>query len=1123
MRARFPLLAWLLAPLLALILALLGLTAGCSGGPPAGGGAPAGQKAAQAGTCPAAPPGPHTAPGTFVVQDGHTNDVQAIALNASGSMLASAGADAAVRVWDASAGLMLRRIPTAGVWVGIALGVSLSASGDIAAFKAHDGTGVTISLVDLARGGAPRTVSPDGWFQLSPDGRTLAVGLNGLRRIDTRTGETTGEIDVRPVRAVAFDRDGRRLAAAFDGEIALVDTASWTITRRWPHPDHVRMTDNATWLGFAGDDLLLRTVVGAVYVMGLRDDRPARRIPGAFADVAIAGERLFAIDQQTRKLCTIERASGAVATIENDSAPRLRFLTASADGSTLALVSLDVEAGYPIHVWDARTLRPLRTVRGFHAGVSRITIRPDGEQLTTGAVQGDLARWSLTSGELLGLTAAEERSKIVGLSYGGADASVVATSAGTYWVRVRDAARFKILRQWDAHGQQPLSHAGFLPGSFDLITTARDGSVKRWDLAPAPSPARKRPFFRFDEVGKPAGRDLAKVSFPIEQAALSPDATALVIAGDKGQLAVLGTQDGSVRWEIAAPTVVPRRWVAFSPDAGSVLDATFENLPNAEGQLRATPVLRVFDARAGALQRTLRLGTAGPIATRGSTVAIGGRRPQLLVWPEARSFASVDADQEITAVAAHPTRDLFLMGGEGGVTRVVAASTGRVLVLLQSTAEGEFVSATPEGAYLASLDGARSIAWTFAAPFEAFSFEQFAARFNRPEIVASRLAGEAAAAPVPVRRPPRVTLDASIPAETDAPRILVKARVESPHRVDRVRVFVNGRAATERMVCAATADVAIDVPLRSGRNRITVIAYDAEGFASNPAARDVTVKAPAGQPALWAVSLGISRYPNMAKDDQLDFADDDARAIAASLAGQAGPGRAFATLHATTLTDSLVTVESVEKAIAGLAEMAPDDLAVLFFAGHGARLPDGQMVFLTSKGALTGEGARRHGVGWSRIQASLARARGRVMLLLDACHSGHITTELVAPNEALAAELAAENRTGVLVLAASRGSQLSYEVEAQGYAGGVRGQALAWDGQPARVPPLAGGHGLFTSAVLEAFGGGAPDRDRSGAIELGEFIGYVTERVRAASNGQQTPWVARREMFGDFTVAPAKP
>ena len=42
------------------------------------------------------------------------------------------------------------------------------------------------------------------------------------------------------------------------------------------------------------------------------------------------------------------------------------------------------------------------------------------------------------------------------------------------------------------------------------------------------------------------------------------------------------------------------------------------------------------------------------------------------------------------------------------------------------------------------------------------------------------------------------------------------------------------------------------------------------------------------------------------------------------------------------------------------------------------------------------------------------------------------------------------------------------------------------------------------------------------AIELSELIDYVTERVTDAANGAQTPWVARREIFGDFALAPAR-
>ena len=59
----------------------------------------------------------------------------------------------------------------------------------------------------------------------------------------------------------------------------------------------------------------------------------------------------------------------------------------------------------------------------------------------------------------------------------------------------------------------------------------------------------------------------------------------------------------------------------------------------------------------------------------------------------------------------------------------------------------------------------------------------------------------------------------------------------------------------------------------------------AAGFAGTPAQRDVVstdVKGP--RPALWAVSVGVSRYPRLSPAQQLDFATADARSITAALA-----------------------------------------------------------------------------------------------------------------------------------------------------------------------------------------------------------------------------------------------
>ena len=64
------------------------------------------------------------------------------------------------------------------------------------------------------------------------------------------------------------------------------------------------------------------------------------------------------------------------------------------------------------------------------------------------------------------------------------------------------------------------------------------------------------------------------------------------------------------------------------------------------------------------------------------------------------------------------------------------------------------MAATPNGAYRASLDGARSIAWTFPEPLEGFSFERFASRFERPDLVERSLAGEETTSEASLARPP---------------------------------------------------------------------------------------------------------------------------------------------------------------------------------------------------------------------------------------------------------------------------------------------------------------------------------------------------------------------------------
>lgn len=426
--------------------------------------------------------------------------------------------------------------------------------------------------------------------------------------------------------------------------------------------------------------------------------------------------------------------------------------------------------------------------------------------------------------------------------------------------------------------------------------------------------------------------------------------------------------------------------------------------------------------------------------------------------------------------------------------------------------DDEWAITTPGGAFAGTAEVASRIGWVFGEPLEYFGFEQFAQTFRRADLVARRLRGDLgadlSAAP---RRPPVVTvvsepprtLGAPRPARPPrslpggAPRARLRVRASSvAGRVDAIWLFREGRPLEARALCAAEGEVSFDVPLLPGLNRLSVVAIDDTHFASNPATVEVLGPTGAAPPTLWVVAVGVSRYPQLAEAQQLRAADQDARALAETFAARAGAGQSYARAQVTLLSNEQVTFASVRSALDTLAAMRPDDLAVVFFAGHGIKLSAASdMLFLTSPTALTTESIETNGVRWGEIAMRLTKARGRVVVLIDACHAGHLSQELVVQNGALAGALVREGRAGLVVYAASKGRQESLE---------------------------EGDHGIFTRALLDSLDAPETDRDGDGAVQLSELLDATSLRVERATEGQQTPWVVRRELFGDFQIAPAR-
>jgi hypothetical protein len=169
---------------------------------------------------------------------GHTGQVLSVAFSPDGSLVASAGLDATVRLWRTATGTEIRTL------------TRHASSAPSVAFFPHpvafspDGTmiassdGSSVVLWDVASGTRLRTLSAPagltGRPAFSPDGTLLACAGadNRVHLWDPASGtplSRSPDHGYQFVRDAAFSPDGRQLASGGDlGMVRLWDTATWS-------------------------------------------------------------------------------------------------------------------------------------------------------------------------------------------------------------------------------------------------------------------------------------------------------------------------------------------------------------------------------------------------------------------------------------------------------------------------------------------------------------------------------------------------------------------------------------------------------------------------------------------------------------------------------------------------------------------------------------------------------------------------------------------------------------------------------------------------------------------------------------------------------------------------------
>lgn len=238
----------------------------------------------------------------------------------------------------------------------------------------------------------------------------------------------------------------------------------------------------------------------------------------------------------------------------------------------------------------------------------------------------------------------------------------------------------------------------------------------------------------------------------------------------------------------------------------------------------------------------------------------------------------------------------------------------------------------------------------------------------------------------------------------------------------------------------------------------------------------------------WAVVIGVSRYEHLPKSAWLESGDKDATAFADFLQSPRGGG--LPDSHLKLLLNEQATTRNVRLALDFLIKnVAPGDVATIFFAGHGQvqQLGSGEAAFLLpydsdpsvlSATALPMDELQRY-VDYHLAQAS------QVVLITDACHSGSLTSagplgegrRRRSVNEVLQD---VGQREGVLNITACRRDEVAVEDAA------------------------LGGHGVLTYCLLRALNG-AGDSSQAGIVRAQELLEYIVRQVPRLTDQEQHP------------------